>query len=58
MFEGAGVTVLVTVFGFIVLALVGALIGYVVSNIGWRFLVGRKWARRTRRRARAMEPAA
>ena len=58
MFEGAGITVLVTVFGFIVLALVGALVGYIVANIGWRVLVGRKWARRTRRRDRSPEPAA
>ena len=58
MFEGVGITVLVTVFGFIVLALVGALVGYLVSNIGWRLIVARKWARRPGRRRRPMaEPA-
>ena len=48
LFEGAGVTVLVTVFGFIVLAIVGAAIGYLVSSFVWRFMVARKRARRLR----------
>ena len=49
IFEGAGVTVLVTVFGFVVLALVGALIGYFVTGFAWRFLVARRWSRRPAR---------
>lgn len=46
LFEGAGVTVLVTVFGFIVLAVVGAAIGYLVSGLVWRIMVGRKRSKR------------
>lgn len=51
MFEGVGVTVLVTIFGFIVLALVGAALGYLLAGVVWRFLVARK----RQRRLRAME---
>ncbi|MBX7496436.1 DUF2062 domain-containing protein [Qipengyuania sp. 6B39] len=51
MFEGVGVTVLVTIFGFIVLAVVGAAIGYLVAGFVWRFIVASK----RRRRLRAME---
>lgn len=40
----------VTAFGFIVLAVVSAAIGYLVSGFIWRFVVARKWARRLRRR--------
>lgn len=46
MFEGVGVTVLVTIFGFIVLAIVGAAVGYLVSGFAWRFMVVRRRARR------------
>lgn len=46
IFEKAGVTVLVTVFGFIVLAIVGAAIGYLASSVIWRIMVARKRARR------------
>ena len=46
MFEGAGVTVLVTIFGFVVLALAGAVVGYLIASFGWRLLVARKWSRR------------
>ncbi len=46
-FETAGVTV----FGFVVLALVSAAIGYLVSGLLWRFVV----ARRRRVRLEAME---
>ena len=49
MFEGAGVTVLVTVFGFIVLAIVGAAVGYLIAGLVWRIMVARKRARRLRR---------
>ena len=46
LFEGAGVTVLVTVFGFTVLAVVGAAVGYLLSSMIWRVVVGRRWRRR------------
>jgi len=48
MFEGVGVTVLVTVFGFIVLAIVGVALGYVFAGVVWRFVVARKRQRRLR----------
>lgn len=48
MFEGVGVTVLVTIFGFIVLAIVGAAVGYVLAGVVWRFVVARKRQRRLR----------
>lgn len=51
IFENAGVTVLVTVFGFVVLAIVGAGLGYILSSVVWRFMV----ARRRQRRLRGME---
>ena len=51
MFEGVGVTVLVTIFGFTVLAVVGAAIGYLLAGVVWRFVVARK----RQRRLRAME---
>ena len=46
LFEGAGVTVLVTIFGFIVLAIVGAALGYVIASFVWRFMVARRRAKR------------
>jgi uncharacterized protein (DUF2062 family) len=46
MFEGVGVTVLVTIFGFIILAIVGAAIGYLVASFVWRFKVARKRRKR------------
>lgn len=48
MFEGAGVTVLVTVFGFVVLAIVGAAIGYLLASFVWRIMVMRRRARQLR----------
>lgn len=48
MFEGVGVTVLVTIFGFIVMAVVGAAIGYLLAGVVWRFVVARKRQRRLR----------
>ena len=42
LFEVAGVTV----FGFIVLAVVSAAVGYLVSGAIWRFMVARKRAKR------------
>lgn len=49
LFAGAGVTVMVTVFGFIVMAVVGAAIGYLSAGLVWRFIVARKRKRRLRR---------
>ncbi len=49
LFEGAGVTVLVTIFGFIVLAIVGAALGYLIASLVWRVMVMRKRARRLKR---------
>ncbi|MCP9222928.1 DUF2062 domain-containing protein [Erythrobacter sp. LQ02-29] len=46
-FEAAGVTV----FGFVVLAIVSAALGYLISGLLWRVVV----ARRRNRRLRAME---
>lgn len=58
LFEGVGVTVLVTVFGFIVLSIVGAAIGYLAASFVWRFVVAAKRRRRLRAaaRLRAGEP--
>lgn len=53
MFEGVGVTLLVTVFGFVVLAVVGAAIAYIVASLIWRFIVARKRARSLKRMAAA-----
>ena len=55
MFEGVGVTVLVTIFGFIVLAIVGASLGYLVASVVWRFVVARKRKKRLRLRATQTE---
>ncbi len=46
LFEGAGETVLVTVFGFTVMAVVGAALGYLLAGFAWRFIVARKRKRR------------
>lgn len=48
MFNNVGVTVLVTVFGFVVLSIVGAAVGYLVSGFFWRFVVANKRSRRLR----------
>lgn len=48
IFESAGVTVLVTVFGFVVLAVVGAAVSYVASSVVWRVMVARRRAKRLR----------
>lgn len=45
LFETAGVTA----FGFLVLAIVSAAVGYVVSSFVWRALVARRRARRLKR---------
>ncbi len=49
LFEGVGVTVLETVFGFVVLALVGAALGYLISGAVWRVMVARRRAKRLAR---------
>ncbi|MGB3738859.1 MAG: DUF2062 domain-containing protein [Pontixanthobacter sp.] len=49
LFEGVGVTVLETVFGFVVMAVVGAALGYVLSSFVWRYMVARKRRKRLRR---------
>lgn len=55
MFEGVGVTVLVTIFGFIVMAVVGAAIGYLLAGVVWRFVVARKRQRRLRLMERRLD---
>lgn len=43
----------VTAFGFAVIGILGAAIGYLVASLGWRWWIARKWsARRVERRAR------
>lgn len=53
LLEGLGVTA----FGFIVLALLSAAIGYLLATLVWRLLVGRKWTRRPARRKVLRQPA-
>lgn len=36
----------VTAFGFVVLAVVGAAVGYLVAGFAWRFVVAHKWGKR------------
>lgn len=50
--EGVGVTA----FGFVVLSIVSAALGYLLAGFFWRFLVGRKWTRRPGRR-KVLNPA-
>ena len=52
LLEGVGVTA----FGFVVLSVVSAVIGYVLSGLVWRVLVSRKWSRRPARR-KVLSPA-
>jgi len=49
LFEGVGITVLVTIFGFVILAIVGAAVGYIASSFVWRIMVARKRARQLKR---------
>lgn len=37
----------VTAFGFVVLAIVGAALGYLFAGFAWRFVVAHKWGRRS-----------
>ncbi len=39
----------VAAFGFVVLAVVGAAVGYLVASFIWRFVVARKWGQRSSR---------
>lgn len=46
----------VTAFGFIVLAIVGAAFGYLVAGFAWRFVVAKKWGRRSLKN-KVLQPA-
>ena len=46
----------VTAFGFVVLSIVSAAVGYLLSSFLWRFVVARKWDRRPGRR-KLLDPA-
>ncbi|MCB2067103.1 MAG: DUF2062 domain-containing protein [Erythrobacter sp.] len=46
----------VTAFGFVVLSIVTAALGYLISGWLWRFIVARRWGRRVRR-AKSLHPA-
>ncbi|MXO87739.1 DUF2062 domain-containing protein [Altererythrobacter aestuarii] len=50
--EGVGVTA----FGFVILSVVTAALGYVLSSFTWRLMVARKWTRRPGRR-KVLDPA-
>lgn len=39
----------VTAFGFVVLAVVGAAVGYLLASFIWRYVVARRWGNRTAR---------
>lgn len=51
--EGVGVTA----FGFVVLSVVSAVLGYFLSGLVWRIMVSRKWTRRPARRKVLRQPA-
>ncbi|MEO7554527.1 MAG: DUF2062 domain-containing protein [Alteraurantiacibacter sp.] len=53
LLEGVGVTA----FGFVVLSIVSAVIGYFLSSLIWRIMVTRKWTRRPARRKVLRQPA-
>lgn len=57
MFENAGVTVFVTVFGFVVLSVVMAAIGYLLSDWGWSWWIAHKRRTILRRRHEQLEKA-
>lgn len=46
----------VTAFGFVVLSIVTAAVGYLLSSFLWRFVVARRWMRRPARR-KLLHPA-
>lgn len=45
----------VTAFGFVVLAVLSAAIGYLLSGLVWRLIVAGKWSRRMRRMQSALD---
>lgn len=45
----------VTAFGFVVLAVLSAAVGYLLGSIGWRLIVAGKWAKRMRRMETALD---
>lgn len=45
----------VTAFGFVVLAVLSAAVGYLLGGIGWRLIVAGKWAKRMRRMETALD---
>lgn len=53
LLEGVGVTA----FGFVVLSILSAVIGYLLSGLVWRLMVTRKWTRRPARRKVLRQPA-
>lgn len=53
LLEGVGVTA----FGFIVLAVVSAVVGHFLASLVWRLMVTRKWTRRPSRRKVLRQPA-
>ena len=55
VFAEVGVTVLVTTFGFVVLAVVTSLVGWVLSGFVWRIMVGRRRARRLARMEESLD---
>ena len=46
----------VTAFGFVVLSIVSAALGYLIASFAWRFVVARKWSRRPAR-TKLLHPA-
>lgn len=46
----------VAAFGFLILAIVGAAVGYLVASLAWRLMVARRWGRRPNK-FRAPHPA-
>lgn len=55
VFADVGITVLVTTFGFVVLAVVSSLIGWMLSGFVWRIMVGRRRMRRLARMEKALD---
>ena len=45
----------VTAFGFLVLAILSAAIGYLLGSFGWRLIVGARWSRRMKRMVASLD---
>lgn len=45
----------VTAFGFLVLAVLSAAIGYLIGSFGWRIIVAGKWSRRLKRMENSLD---